>query len=116
MLVCFDSQAFLSWMFLCLNVLGPREWRSLTNGAELETRQSPLPLLLHKHKGGAQLSVYGVVPVGRFLGETANHDGCLSIGAHPHLVQGVNIILHVAGLMSREPLLLRQHKSERSYA
>src|SRR6266571_4440493 len=94
--------------------LGSRERRGLANMTEMETGQLPLPVLVDKHQCRAQLRVDGVTPIGCFLGETANQDGCLIVHAHPGFIQGVNVVLQVAGLMPREPLLPGQQESERS--
>src|SRR6266496_3544421 len=80
---------------------------------EVETGQLPLPMLCNKHQRGAHLRVHGIAPIGRFLGETANHDGRLGVGAHLDLVQGVSSVLHVTALMSREPLLPGQQEAQR---
>ena len=61
--------------------LGSRERRGLANMTEVETGQLPLPVLADKHQRGAHLHVHGIAPIGRFLGETANPDGCLVVRA-----------------------------------
>ena len=95
--------------------LCPREIRWLANGTQLQICQSPLPLL-DKHQRDAKLPRDAVATIGRFLGETANQDGCLVVGAHLDLIQGVSGVFQVTGLVSREPLLLRQQEAKRPYA
>src|SRR2546429_4429978 len=95
---------------------GLREIRWLTNSTQLETRQLPLPLLSYKHQRSAKLRLDAVAAIGSILYLTARQDGGIIV-VHPHLdlVQAERLVLQITGLVSREPLLLCQHKSKRAY-
>ena len=82
----------------------------------METRKSPLPLLLDKHQRSAKLPLYAVAAISSILDLTAYQDGCIVVHTHLDLVQAERCVLQVSRLMSREPLLLCQHESERPYA
>jgi hypothetical protein len=88
----------------------------LANGTQLQTRQSPLPLLLDKNQRYAKLPLNGVATIGCILDLTTGQDGCIVIHAHPDLVQGERFVLQVTRAMSGEPLLFGQYETERPYA
>src|SRR6266566_6616777 len=93
-----------------------REIPWLTNSTQLETRQLPLPLLSYKHQRYAKLRLDAVAAIGSILYLTARQDGCIIVvHAHLDLVQVERFVFQVTRLMSREPLLLCQHKSKRPY-
>src|ERR1700738_4426482 len=92
-----------------------REIGWLVNGTQLQIRQSPLPLLVDKHQRDTKLRRDAVAAIGCILGLTASQDGGIVVHAHLDLIQAERFILQVTRLMSCEPLLPGQHKSERSY-
>src|SRR5437588_12950568 len=95
---------------------GLREIRWLTNSTQLETRQLPLPLLSYKHQRSAKLRLDAVAAIGPILYLTARQDGgIIVVHAHLDLVQAERLILQITSLVSRQPLLLCQHKSKRAY-
>src|SRR5438876_10209115 len=56
-----------------------RETRWLANGTQVETRKSPLPLLLDKHQRGAKLPLNAVAAISSILDLTADQDGCIVV-------------------------------------
>ena len=79
----------------------------------METRQLPLPFVPYKHQRRTQLSQDGGAAIGGILDETADHDSCIVvIDAHHDLIQRKGVVLQVAGLKPRDPLLLGQQESE----
>src|SRR5205085_5979699 len=90
------------------------EARGLADGTQVETRQSPLPLLMDKHKRDAKLTRDAVAAIGGTLHLTADRDGGLAVHAHRDLIQVERVVCQVTGLMARQPLVLGQHESERS--
>ncbi len=96
--------------------LGLSESRRLADGREVKPCQLPLSLLTDKHQRRAHLRVHGIAPKGRFLSQTTNHNGGVVVHTHRCFIQRVSGILHVTGLMSREPFLLGQQEAQRPHA
>src|SRR5258708_6986110 len=98
-----------------LILLSSRETGWLANGAQLQARQPPLPLLLYENQRDTKLPRYGVAAISCLLDLTACQDGGIAVHAHLDLVQAERIVLQVTGLVSREPFLLTKQESEGPY-
>src|SRR6266702_8874349 len=116
-------RVLLHWTFSCLQFqalqlrgLGLGETGWLANGAQLQARQSPLPLLLDKNQRYAKLPQNGVAAIGCMLDLTTGQDGCIVVHAHFDLIQVERFVLQVTRAMSSEPLLFGQHETERPYS
>src|SRR5258707_405764 len=116
-MVSTDVRSTVSWIRCCIDsdVLSSRETWWLANGTQLQTRQPQLLLLLYENQRDAKLSRYAVAAIGCLLDLTACQDGGIAVNTHLDLVQAERLVLQVTRLMSRDPLLLGQHESERPY-
>ena len=94
--------------------MGETGW--LANGAQVQTRQSPLLQLLDKNQRRAKLPRKGVAAISCILDLTTSQDGCIVVHAHFELIHGERFVLQVTGAMSGKPLLFGQHETKRAYA